>query len=340
MSATTEESGTQSFAASVGRTVLTRSRGILALLIVVAIGIVFNADGTFFTAETHRAVLRQGAEFGILATGMTVVILTAGIDLSVGSVLGLTAMIFSLLLIPLGIPVWIAVPATLLAGAAVGATNGLLITQLKMQPFVATLAMMVFARGLAKYVYGGRKVSCAIRDAATGEWRYVPEPPIFNQIDANVFNENIAVVALIFLACVLVLWIVVGNTRFGRHLYAIGGNEEAAKLSGIRVAATKVFAYTICGLTGAVAGICRAAQDHQGDPEAGMTYELFAIAAVVIGGTSLMGGRGGLMLTLMGALIIAYIDKILSINAVGEPARLMVQGAIIVFAVAVQQRNR
>ena len=128
--------------------------------------------------------------------------------------------------------------------------------------------------------------------------------------------------------------------RWGRYLYAIGGNEEAARFSGVPVIAVKTMAYVFSGMFAAVAGICQAAQEQQGDPEAGVGYELMAIAMVVIGGTSLMGGRGGIGLTLLGVLTIGYLDKILSINAVPEAGRLMLTGAIIVVAVLTQRRKR
>jgi ribose/xylose/arabinose/galactoside ABC-type transport system permease subunit len=131
--------------------------------------------------------------------------------------------------------------------------------------------------------------------------------------------------------------ILLRRLRWGRYQYAIGGNEEAARLSGVPVGRMKLLAYTLCGLLAGVAGICQAAQEGQGDPEAGMTYELTAIAIVVIGGTSLMGGRGGIGLTLIGALTIGYLQKILSLNAVVEANRLMLMGAIIAVAVLFQK---
>ena len=145
---------------------------------------------------------------------------------------------------------------------------------------------------------------------------------------------------LIFLACAAATWIALARHRWGRELYAIGGNEEAARLSGVPVVWAKTLAYVVCGVLVAVAGICQAAQEQQGDPEAGMGYELTAIAIVVIGGTNLMGGRGGIGLTLIGTLTIGYLDKILSINAVPEAGRLVLTGIIIVAAVLTQRRRR
>jgi len=145
---------------------------------------------------------------------------------------------------------------------------------------------------------------------------------------------------VVFLVCLFLCWILLAKLRWGRHIYAVGGNEEASRLSGINVTGTKLLVYGLAGLFSAIAGICHAASEMQGDPEAGQTYELTAIAIVVIGGTSLSGGKGGIMLTLLGALTIGYLEKILSINAVGEASRLMLTGAIIVCAVLFQRVRR
>ena len=175
--------------------------------------------------------------------------------------------------------------------------------------------------------------------APDGSFTYVKLPAIFQAIDARVWGGNIAVVTLIFLGCVALSWLVLARLRYGRYLYATGGNEEAARLSGVPVARAKLLAYGLSGCFSAVAGICQAAQEQQGDPESGVGYELTAIAIVVIGGNSLMGGRGGMGLTLLGAMTIGYLEKILSINAVGESSRLMLTGLIVVAAVLLQRRK-
>ncbi|HEY3418091.1 MAG TPA: ABC transporter permease [Armatimonadota bacterium] len=313
-------------------------RALISLVVVVGLGMIFNADHTFFEWDTHRDMLRQISVFGMLACGMTLVIITGGIDLSVGSVLGLVAVLFSLLTMQHGMAPWLAIVLCLLAGAGCGAVSGGLIARFNLQPFIATLAMMVFARGLAKFISGGQKISTAV-PLADGTYKYVDVPKIFDMISAKVLQNNVAVVTLILLVCLVLCWVLLSRLRWGRYLYALGGNEEAARLSGIPVSAMKVLAYSLCGLFCALAGICQAAQELQGDPEAGSTYELTAIAIVVIGGTSLRGGRGGIWLTLLGILTIGYLEKILSINAVGEASRLMLTGAIIVGAVLLQ-RNR
>jgi len=313
-------------------------RALMALAAVIACGVLFNADGAFYEWHTHRDMLRYISVYGILACGMTLVIITAGIDLSVGSILGLVAVLFSILTIHLGWSAWLAVPASLLAGVACGVVSGALIARYGLQPFIVTLAMMVFARGLAKYISAGKKISTYIQ---TGDsFQNVPLPRIFSLVDTRVFGGNISVVTIIFLFCVLLSWFLLERTRAGRYLYALGGNETAAHLSGLPIFKLKLLAYGASGLFAAVAGICQAAQETQGDPEAGVAYELNAIAIVVIGGTSLMGGRGSVLLTLLGALTIGYLEKILSLNAVGEASRLMLTGGIIVAAVLIQGRRR
>jgi len=318
-------------------------RGIAALIAVFALGVIFTPKSyttgwpVFLTLRTQTDILFEYAEYGILATGMTLVILAGGIDLSVGSVLGFAATFFSLLMIGYG---WGPVPAVLvtaLAGAAIGAVNGGIIAKFKMQPFVVTLATMVAARGLAKWISSGIKVQ-----PGAEPWYQLKSgtPGFFAWMTSPIQHTGLQPITLLFLINIVAMLLVVRYTRFGRHLYAIGGNEEAARLSGIQVSWAKVAAYMLCGLMAALAGISNATRLELGDPEAGFTYELDAIAAVVIGGTSLMGGRGGMFFTLVGTLIIGYINKILSINNVQEAFRLLAKGGIIVAAVLIQQRKR
>lgn len=304
------------------------TRAIIALIGVIIIGVIFNAEGAFFKWRTHRDMLRQISEYGMLACGMTIVIITGGIDLSVGSVLAVAAVIFSTLTMHLSWSAPLAILATIAAGAVCGLVSGTLVARFRIQPFIATLAMMVFARGLAKTISEGKKVTS------------FPVPHVFDLISAKVLNGDVAVVTLIFLVCLLISWIILSRLRWGRYLYAIGGNEEASRLSGVPVGMIKLAAYGLSGLFSAVAGICHAAQEQQGDPEAGNAYELTAIAMVVIGGTSLSGGRGSIWFTLIGALTIGYLDKILSINAQPEDRRLMLTGLIIVIAVIFQRTRK
>jgi ribose transport system permease protein len=315
------------------------SKALIALILVFIIGMIFNANGAFYKLGTHRDALRQASVFGILAGGMTLVIITGGIDLSVGSVLALVAVSFSMMSIHWGWSPFLAIPLCLVIGAACGGVSGTLAARFKIQPFIATLAMMVFARGLAKYVSGGMKVSTAVQNT-DGTYRYVDVPDIFQTIDSRIFGGNMTMVSIIFIVCMVLAWFALSRHVWGRHLYAVGGNEEAARLSGVPVNRAKIMAYVVAGLFSAVAGICQAAQEQQGDPEAGTAYELTAIAIVVIGGTNLMGGRGGIGLTIIGTLTIGYLEKILSINAVPEASRLMLTGVIIIGAVLIQRSKR
>jgi ribose transport system permease protein len=314
-------------------------RALAALVFVFLLGLLFNADGAFFRWETHRDMLRHISVFAVIACGMTLVIITAGIDLSVGSILGFSAVLFSILSLQKAWSPWLAVPACLAAGLLCGLVSGGLVARFKIQPFIATLAMMVFARGLAKWISGGKKISTAVLQP-DGTYRYAEVPQIFNALNSKLLGDNIALVTIIFLVCVAVCWFLLARLRWGRYIYAVGGNEEASRLSGVPVKATKLLAYGLSGFFAAAAGICQAAQELQGDPEAGATYELTAIAIVVIGGTSLMGGKGSIGLTFVGALTIGYLEKILSINAVGEASRLMLTGTIIVGAVLFQMARK
>ncbi|MDO8683647.1 MAG: ABC transporter permease [Armatimonadota bacterium] len=324
-------------------TAISSLRGVLALLAVFALGVYFSpkTPGSnwplFLTGPVQKGILFDYAEYGILATGMTIVILSGGIDLSVGSVLGASSVLFSLLVIGYGWPPLAALLVCIVAGLAAGSVSGILISRFKMQPFVATLAMMVAARGAAKLISGGIKV----QPGAQGWYKIQgAAPEFYTWMTSPTSVLGLQPITLTFLAAILVMFLVVRYTRFGRQLYAIGGNEEAARLSGMRVSGSKIAAYALCAGLAALAGIADACTTGLGDPEAGFTYELDAIAAVVIGGTSLMGGRGGVIFTLIGALIIGYIGKILSINAVPEAGRLLAKGGIIVVAVLIQQRKQ
>lgn len=314
-------------------------RAFAALLLVLLVGVIFNANGAFFKIGTHRDTLRQASVYGILACGLTLVIIAGGIDLAVGSLLALVAVCGAKMAIQWGWSGWLVVPGCLALGLGGGGISGIITARLRIQPFIATLSMMVFARGLAKYASGGMKVSTAVKNP-DGSYSYVDVPPLFKFVDNRILGGNLSVVTVIFLICVALAWLLLSKHRWGRYFYAIGGNEEAARLTGVPVVAAKTLAYALSGMFAAVAGICQAAQEQQGDPEAGMGYELIAIAMVVIGGTSLTGGRGGMGLTLLGVLTIGYLDKILSINAIPEAGRLMLTGVIIIIAVLTQRRRR
>lgn len=315
------------------------ARALCALLLMIVLGCIFNKDGAFFQWSTHRGMLWEIAVPGMLACGMTLVIIAGGIDLSVSSLLALSAVVFALLTMPRGLSTAAAIGIVIAAGAGAGAISGALIARFRIQPFIVTLAMMVFGRGLAKLLSEGKKVTNYFT-GADGVPVTVDHPAIFGIIDAKVLGGNVSIVTLVFLACVIVTHVILSRLRLGRHIYAVGGSPEAARLAGVPTGRVLVIVYALSGLFAAIAGICQAAQETHGDPETGLGYELDAIAMVVIGGTSLTGGRGGVTLTLIGALTIGYLQKILSINALHTETRLMLTGVIIVCAVLFQRVGR
>lgn len=318
-------------------------RGIAAFIVVFLLGVIFSPRALdtgrpiFVSFRTQLDILYEYCEYGLLATGMTLVILTGGIDLSVSSVLGFCATFFALLTIGYGWDIAPAVIVVICAGFAMGAVNGALISRFRIQPFVATLAMMVSARGLAKFISGGIKV----QPAAEPWYRCTESTPYFYLwMTKSLPGIGVQPSTLLFLISIVVMAVVVKYTTYGRRIYAIGGNEEAARLSGIRISWNKILTYALCAGFAALAGIVNACRQDLGDPEAGTGFELEAIAAVVIGGTSLMGGKGSMVFTFIGVLIMAYISKILSLNAVPIAPRMIIQGAIIVIAVLIQQQRR
>ncbi len=322
---------------------LDQYRGLFAFVFVFILGCVFTPHightntSIFLLPGTQLDILYEYCEYGLLATGMTLVILTGGIDLSVGSVLGCSATLFALLTIGYGWGIVPAVVAVMVFGLVAGAINGLLISRFRMQPFVATLAMMTVARGAAKWISGGSKV----QPGAQAWYKLMQDtPPFFRWMSQSLPGVGIKPAALLFLIALAIMAVIVSRTSYGRKLYAIGGNEAAAHLSGINVTRVKLLTYALCSLFAAIAGIVNACRQDIGDPEAGFSFELDAIAAVVIGGTSLSGGQGGMGFTLMGVLIIAYINKILSLNAVPIAPRMIVQAGIIILAVLIQRRKR
>jgi ribose transport system permease protein len=173
-------------------------------------------------------------------------------------------------------------------------------------------------------------------DGATSAVRQLPA--VFRALDTKILGDNVSVVTVVFLACAGVTWLILRRLRAGRYIYATGGSREAAELSGVPASRALIAAYALAGLFSAIGGICQAAQETQGDPETGAGYELDAIAMVVLGGTALSGGRGGIGLTLVGALTLGYLQKILSINSFQTEVRLMLTGAILLAAVLFQKR--
>lgn len=279
----------------------------------------------FLTAENIINILRQVSVYAILAVGETFVILSAGIDLSVGSVLALCGAI-SAGLIP-SLSLYPAILAGLLLGALIGAINGVAISKGDVPPFVATLGTMAIARSLTLVYTKGGLIS--------------PLPPGYQYLGSGyILSPFLSVPVLITLLLYIVAHLLLTRTTFGRRVYAIGGNEEAARLSGINIARYKILIYMISGLTAGLGGIVMTARLNCAHPQAGLGYELQAIAAVVIGGTSLMGGEGGVGGTLIGALIMGVLTNGLNLLEVNPFWQQAVVGVLIIIAVLLDRLRR
>jgi ribose transport system permease protein len=273
----------------------------------------------FLTVSNLMNVLEQTSINAVIAVGMTFVILSGGIDLSVGSLVALSGVALAAAL-RAGAPLPLALLAGLATGAAAGLANGLLITRGKLPPFIATLGMMSVARGLTLFVTDGRPISgfeAGFRSLATGRVLGVP--------------ASVLLAAVLYFLAHLVLT----RTRFGLYVYAIGGNEEATRLSGVGVLFHKTMVYVLAGLMSAVAAVILTARLNSAQPIAGMMYELDAIAATVIGGTSLLGGSGTIGGTLIGALIMGVLRNGLNLLGISSFLQQVVIGLVIIAAVLV-----
>jgi ribose/xylose/arabinose/galactoside ABC-type transport system permease subunit len=273
----------------------------------------------FFTVSNLLNVLEQTSINAVIAVGMTFVIISGGIDLSVGSLVALAGVVLASAL-RADLPLPIALLAGMAVGAGCGLVNGALITLGRLPPFIATLGMMSIARGAALLYTEGRPISgfaASFRALATGRPLMAPAP------------------VLVAAAVYLVSHFVLSRTKFGRYVYAIGGNEEATRLSGVPVRFHKAMVYGLSGLMSALAAVVLTARLNSAQPIAGMMYELDAIAATVIGGTSLMGGSGTLPGTLVGALIMGVLRNGLNLLGVSSFLQQIVIGFVIIVAVLV-----
>ena len=306
-----------------------------SLIALIILCIVFGVlSDKFFTASNGLNVLRQISVNICIAVGMTLIILTAGIDLSVGSVLALCGAVTAGLLkngltfhsmnLYVGFTILGAILAGIIVGALLGFFNGLVITKFKVPPFVATLAMLTIARGLTMLYTNGFPIS-SFGDTFTyigGGWLLGLPVPVW-------------IAAIIVITAILIT----KKIKLGRYIYAIGGNESAAKLSGININRVKIIVYTIAGALAAVGGIIVTARLDSAQPNAGTSYELDAIAAVVIGGTSLSGGRGSIWGTVLGAVIIGVLNNGLVLLDVSPFWQQVVKGAVILLAVIIDKMN-
>ncbi len=272
----------------------------------------------FFSFTTFRTIANQIPDAVIIAVGMTYVLIIAGIDLSVGSILALGAAVLGVCLVKGGFPLWLSVAACVGVGLACGAVNGFMTIQWQLPSFIVTLGMMEAARG------GAYLVTHSKTQYISGIER--------------IYETNIAGLSLPFLLAIAVAaaaQIILSGTVFGRHMFAVGANEESARLSGIPVRRVKLIVFMISGGLAALAAVIHCSRLTAADPNSGAGYELQAIAAVVIGGTSLMGGRGSVINTFFGVVIIAVLENGLVQIGAQEPIKRLVTGAVIVIAVIV-----
>jgi ribose transport system permease protein len=308
----------------------------IGLLLILILGTVLSpraTDGTnvFLSTGNLTDVLLQQAEIGIIALAMTFVIIGAGIDLSVGSVLALSACVSALTLMvwnpqgPAVFQIGLAIAAALAGGALVGFLNGLVITRIRLQPFVMTLATMIGVRGFTKWLTGNVNVDLGFGEIPSG------------QFAALFSSKPFAIVLWIVLA--IIAHLILTRTVYGRYLRAIGENERAAAYTGLPVRSVRLAAYIGCGALAALAGLIHAARSHQGNPNDGVGYELDAIAAVVIGGTALAGGRGSIIGTVTGTLVLGLLTNVLRLHMVDSNLELMIKAVIIIVAVWLQRRS-
>lgn len=298
--------------------------GIIAVLVVL-VAFMAVAAPNFASVNNLLNIARAISINGIIAAGMTFVILTAGIDLSVGSIVAVSG-VSAVLAAVAGMPAPVAVLMGVLAGALAGFVNGALSAYLVLAPFIVTLGLMTFLRGLAYTMTEGLPIvdnSLSFRDIGNGYVASIPTPVI------------------VMLVVYLLAWFVLERTRFGRHVYAVGGNPEAARLAGINVKRVLTTVYVIAGALSGLAGVIFAARVVSAQPTAGTGYELDAIAAVVLGGTSLAGGKGRIIGTLIGSVILGVLTTGLILMNVQFFTQLLIKGIVIILAVAIDSlKNR
>lgn len=296
----------------------------LALVVIVAVLAV--ADPTFISGVNLSNLLSQIAVNGLLAIGETFVILTGGIDLSNASAVGLAGVLMASFATTDGLSdPWLGIAIGLAGGLVFGLVNGLLVSRLKLDSFVVTLGTLAMGQGITFVYSGGQPIGDL--------------PNIISQLGSGTVL-GIPIPGIIFLVLFVIGWFVLKNTLFGRHVYATGGNEQAARLSGVNVATVKTYVYVISSVLAALGGIILAGRVDAGLPQSGQNYELNAIAAAVIGGVSLQGGRGSIWGTLVGVFLLGVISNGLDLLNVSPYYHSVVEGAIIILAVLIDFGSR
>ena len=292
----------------------------LIFLLIVAICSVISPR--FLTVGNITNIFRQTAVNAILAAGVCFVILTGGIDISIGYTAGFAGAV-SAYMVTQNLSVVVILPAAILIGAFIGVINGVLVAKCNLQPMIVTLGTQSIFRG-ATYVFtGGRTISIG-SGASVASFKALGSGMLFDTVPISLI-----VVVVVYASAFYLLQ----HTRYGRHIYAVGGNEEAARLSGINVSGAKILAYTVCGALSAIAGVLVVSRISSAQPTAGIAYEMDAIAAVVIGGTSLRGGEGRVVFTVVGAITIGMINNMLNLMAVSSYYQISIKGLVIILAV-------
>lgn len=312
--------------------------GLIAIIVVSALlSPVRNGVNVFLTPTNLLNIVRFASENGIIAVGMTFVILIGGIDLSVGALMALCAVAAASAMMHLGLDTFPTILVALGIGLSAGLINGLVTTRLNLQSFITTLAMLSVARGVASLWADGYAIPLAFgADAGMA-------PPLYKQLFGGqvvLFGLGIPVQIFYLLGVGIIATFVLNNTGFGRHVYAIGGNATAARLSGVNVNRVKVIIFAISGLLAGLAALLHTALVNQGSHIDGNGYELNAIAAVVIGGTLLSGGSGTVVGSIIGAIILSVLDNILGLRNIQSEYQLILKGVIIVLAVVLQRQWR
>jgi ribose transport system permease protein len=321
--------------------VILRFQSLFGLIAIVVLAALLSPtrDGAnvFLEPRNLLNIVRFASENGIIAIGMTLVILTGGIDLSVGAVLALCAVAAASFMMQSGFDTLLTVGLVLLLGGFVGFLNGAITTRFNIQSFITTLAMLGVARGVASLWSGGYAIPLAFGDG--------PDlaPPSFKALFAGqveILGLAVPVPVFYFIGVGIIASFILRRTGFGRHVYAVGGNETAARLSGVNVNRVKIIVFSVSGLLAGLAALLHAALVNQGSHIDGNGYELNAIAAVVIGGTSLMGGVGTVVGSMIGALTLSILDNILGLRNVQSEYQAILKGVIIILAVIIQRQRR
>ena len=297
---------------------------LISLAAIFILAMVCTPTRIFLDPGNLTDILRQVSLTGIISLAMTFVILTAGIDLSVGSTLALATSVAAIGVTRPNASIPMAIFMALAASSAVGAVNGTCVALLKIQPFVVTLATMIGIRGLAKWLTGNANIDIGFGQDTAARF-------------AELFRTKTVVIGT-WAVLAAIFWFVLQRTVFGRHVRAVGDNELAARYAGLPIRTVKIWVYSLAGLLAGAAGVLYAAENHQGNPNAGVAYELDAIAAVVIGGTRLAGGSGSIGGTIVGTLTIGVLTNMLRLNNVDSNVEMMLKAVIILVAVTIQRQ--